>query len=208
MVGGCEEVRSLTILVSVAVRLAKRGDPDRAPICSSALLRRFWRCCSNNGEPFGGAHTATCCFYDALSFRSNEPTCCFVLADSISGYFGDTLSLVRKTLYKHPAYLSLYSSFRLISHQPLLLVGYHIIHRKLVIFPASLFRAGLRDNVCDSFSKPLHPFKRKEILVIYSQIKALNGPLICASAGSSISPSFREMNLIRKGQSASQLGEA
>lgn len=41
-----------TVLVSVAVRLAKRGDPDRAPICTSekalAVLlqqwRALWRC--------------------------------------------------------------------------------------------------------------------------------------------------------------------
>lgn len=43
------------------------------------------------------------------------------------------------------------------------------------------------------------------ILVIYSQIKALNGPLVCESARSSISQSFREMELIRKGQRVSQL---
>lgn len=134
------------------------------------------------------------------SDRGDGPTRCFVSAASTSAYFGDTLSLVRKTLYKHPAYLRLYGSFSLISHQPPLLAGYHIIHRKLVISPASLFGFGPRDNVCDSLCKPLQPFKRNEIWVIYSQIKALNGRLICGSAGSSISPSFREMNLIRKGQ--------
>ncbi len=43
--------------------------------------------------------------------------------------------------------------------------------------------------------------------MIYSQIKALNGPLFCDSARSSISVSFREMKLIRKGHRASQLQE-
>lgn len=68
---------------------------------------------------------------------------------------------MRKALYKHPAYLRLYGSFRLISHQPLLLVGYHIMHRKLVIFPASLFCVRLRDTVCDSFLNLYTPLKEK-----------------------------------------------
>lgn len=43
--------------------------------------------------------------------------------------------------------------------------------------------------------------------MIYSQIKALNGPLFCDCTRSSISVLFGEMKLIRKGQRTSQLQE-
>lgn len=198
-------------------RLGDAGEATESQTGPQSAHLHFWEGSSNaglpvnNGRPFGGLFARTAgCFSVAFRFpNSGEPTHCFVLADSISGYFGDTLSLVRKTLYTHPAYLRLFSSFSLISHQPLLLAGYRIIHRKLVIFPASLFPVSLGDGVCDSFLNPYTPpFKGDEISVIYSQIKALNGPLFCASAGSSIWPSFRGMKLIRKGQRASRLLDA
>lgn len=144
------------ILVLIAVLRCGRGAETQARPQSAHL--HFWegslqRWPANNGRLFRRlfAHTAGC-FCVAFRFPSSgEPTHCFVLADSISGYFGDTLSVLRETLYEHPAYLRLFGSFSLISHQPLLLLGYRIMHRKLVIFPASLFPVRLRDGVCDSF---------------------------------------------------------
>lgn len=44
--------------------------------------------------------------------------------------------------------------------------------------------------------------------MIYSQIKAQNGPLFHDGAKRSISVSFRDMKLIRKGQRVSELQES
>lgn len=157
---------TVRILVLSAVLWSWRGGESQTRPQSAHL--HFWEGSSNAGLPtmagsLGGLFASTAgCFCVALRlYNCGEPTHCFVLADSIPGYFGDTLSLVRKTLYKHPAYLGLYGSFSLISHQPLLLVGHHTIHWTLVIFPASLFRVRLRDNVCDSFLTLYTPLKEK-----------------------------------------------
>lgn len=128
---------------------------------------------------------------------------------------------MRKTIYKHPAYLCPHCFFSDLSLIRRCSLWEITIHRKLVIFQASssldgfFFEEEEEEENQEIFlnqggwflSKPLHPFKRKGISVIYSQIKALNGPLFCDSARSSIPLSFREMKLIRKGQRASQLQE-
>lgn len=129
---------------------------------------------------------------------------------------------MRKTLYKHPAYLGLYCSLvsYLLSgpapHGISQYTGSFAIcqassslgsffeeNQRTRKYLESKWLQSVRRHVL-FFPKPLHLLNRKRILVIYSQIKALNGPLFFDIA-SSISVSFREMELIRKGQRASQL---
>ena len=190
-------------------------------VLTMPVLQQWAMCCTclHSYTPF-------LCSFLMKSNNSGEPTHCFVLAGLISGFcptfFWDTLSLLRKTLYKHPAYLFLYCSlvtYLLSGPAPR---GDSTIHRKLVILQASSSLDGVfeenqrnqdiflnqRDCLCCSFPIPLHPLEEKKgSRVIYGQIKALNGPLFCDSAGSSLSVSFREMKL-RKGQRASRHRES
>lgn len=200
---------------------------------SSSLLRNFQQCrSSNNAQCVVHLCTTTCCFC-VISNNNSEPTQCFVLAGLISGYcptfFWDTLSLMRKTPFINILLIfACTAPLGLISYQALLLMGYHntqevsylpglpitgqLLWRKpdnQQIFFESKWPQSVRRHVLffSKPSKPLHLLKRKRILVIYSQIKPLNGPLFCDSARSSISVSFREMKPIRKGQGDSQLQE-
>lgn len=155
-----------------------------------------------------------CVFFPKESNNSD----CFVLTGLISGYcpsFWDTLSLMRKSLYKHLAYLCLYG----------FVVSYLLsvpgsswaitIQGKLAVCQActsqdSLFEEKQRSRkylwikVAAEWEVarvvPLHLLKKEGILVKYSQIKASNDPLFCYSAKSSISVSFIEMELVKKGQ--------
>lgn len=152
-----------------------------------------------------------CCFvrYPPTTVSPHTVLSWQALYQVIAPLFWDTLSLMRKTLYKHPAYLCLYCSFSDLSLIRYCSLWDIAIRRKLVIFQASssldrfiwrkpgniLSHGGCRVWRDTCYSK---------IVVIYSQIKTLNGPMFCDSARSSISLSFREMKLIRKGQRASQ----
>lgn len=117
-------------------------DPLQVTI-SSSLLRKSSQCRSlNNGRCctcLSALHAASVLFRQ-ISCNNSEPTHCFVLAGFISGYCStswDTLSLMRKTLYKHPAYLCLYCSFSDLSLIRRCSLWDITLHRKLAIFQAS-----------------------------------------------------------------------
>lgn len=119
-------------------------NPVKVTISSSSLLRKFWQCWS-----FQQWLMCCTCLYHYVPIL-----CCFVrypptkvsphavlswqaLYQVIAPLFWDTLSLMRKTLYKHPAYLCLFCSFSDLSLIRYCSLWDIAIRRKLVIFQAS-----------------------------------------------------------------------
>lgn len=130
--GGLAGGAVLRYLLAVASRSAVRNFQQCGSVHS---VRGVWTCLH--------PHTLfLCCFarYPATKASSH---CVLSRLGFISGYcptfffffFGDTLSLMRKTLYKHPPYLFLYRSFSDLSLIRCCFLQDITLRRKLVIFP-------------------------------------------------------------------------